>query len=393
MDKADRIRTLTKKEVAVLFLICMGFTNPEIEQELHLLAKTRSSQMTRIYEKLEIKGKVEDKRNNLIREYCKVVKEIVTPEAIKNWIPIQPPNKQEQQRYIAIQRLYPDPEDSLFTGQPQPPENSQQPIITLIDRRRVFRLLGILLVIIASLIIIILILLRFRIPQIPLIFATRTPENTATPSFTPTTKATITATATFTQTPSPTFTGTSTSTFTSTFTSTPTYTATATPETILFEDDFLHGLGKWTIYDTNHAFTGDGWFFSDSFRGVWISTAITATNFKISAIIDGGGTGLPGIVISPAFTDPNNSWWFISNACDRGWTVKLNNQEKILSSYERECFDAGALYEIIVEDGTMTAYINHIKIGSTYNDKVPFGKIGLWVGMGKIGQVKVISYP
>jgi len=401
--------SLSREESFVLFWKLEGEVHKTISHRINLSEDSVQKISSSIYERFGFKGRKWKKVRDLT---ITIMRRVAAPSAWMDWVwptqslldearanaieQVTPPEARSQEP-IAPKNTQPEPhaeQPSLFPY-PVSPESLQQKFERW-AREPKYQIIAFIVFMILLCIVGALIATRNHplFPPRPTRTATNTllPTSTFTrvpPTQTSSRTATLTKTLFISKTPTPSKTTTDTSTPTITYTFTPS----ATPEIILFEDDFSHGLGKWTVYDPNHAFTGDGWFLSDSYSGVWISAEINATNFKISAIVNGGGTGLPTIVISPAFTDPNNSWWFISNSCDRGWKVKINKQERDLTSYERQCFEEGALYEIVAEDGTLTAYINHIKIGSTYNDKIPFGKIGLWVGMGKIGQVKVISYP
>lgn len=221
--------------------------------------------------------------------------------------------------------------------------------------------------------------------ETPTVTLTSTPEPTAT--IIPTYASTLTSAPT--STPEPTETPTNTSTPEPTFTPT----VTPTPEDILLSDDFSKDFSNWKVYNPDKAFLADGQFVSGNFYGTWISTNIEAKNFKITVVTNGGATGTSGVIIAPAFVDPNNYFGFRTNFCDRDWRVNKNNRVQVLTNFDKQCFEKLTV-EITVMGNNMDVQINGIEIGSALNNQISSGKLGLMAdSYGKIDSVKVIRLP
>lgn len=91
MNLEAKIKSLTKKEAATLFLICCGQVNKDISEALKEDVKTTSSRITKIYKKLEVPGEDDEKRINLWRDYCPMVKKVIPNfEVLRTWTPVYP---------------------------------------------------------------------------------------------------------------------------------------------------------------------------------------------------------------------------------------------------------------------------------------------------------------
>jgi DNA-binding CsgD family transcriptional regulator len=96
MNDLQRVSCLKKKEIATLFLICIGQSNAQIALTLNEPDKTTSSRITRLYKKLDVKGKDEEKRLSMMRRYCPIVRKLIKSiDDIKFWIP-ESPNEKEK---------------------------------------------------------------------------------------------------------------------------------------------------------------------------------------------------------------------------------------------------------------------------------------------------------
>jgi DNA-binding CsgD family transcriptional regulator len=406
MDKADRIRTLTKKEANVLYLICQGYTNPDIGKILDIEPKTLSSRLTKIYEKLQIEGKGDEKRQRLITEYCKTVKEVVSEENLKTWNPILPTEEKEANRYAIIERKYPDDLQDMTPPNTEPSGGNGGGTgggngVTYIDKRecdrRVRRWVLFFSVVIGLLLLIIVILLK-RPPEPPLIPAD-TPENTTeaaisggdsliTTTFTP--EPSLTPTATITSTPPP----------TPTATSIPTQTKTPTPtEALLFEDNFDMGMADGWNIQYGEVVLSQGNLSALEF--LWLSVGEGWTNYQLDMDIYIGGPHAgpdnpPHIV--PRLTDWQN---YIGYKMCRTygysyWVEAVNGAISKIPNTENYGVSAYKWYHLTlyVEGDFYAINIDGVRVSSFITNKYPSGSLGLYLDVNEmIDNVRIVALP
>lgn len=404
MDKADRIRTLSKKEIAVLYWICMGLNNREIEEELGIPDKTRSSQQTRIYAKLEITGDDAKKRDILLTEYCRIVKEIVNLESLKTWIPIKP-LPEDVERYAIIEYNNPDelvPVAADVEPEPQPrlqPRQEQDskaiPYVPEKEARDRLRrwVLGLSAVIIVLIVAIWYIVTRLT-PEIPLNLPSNTPENTSNSVLVSEVTQTSTATdePTATKTPKPTSTPKPTAAQTDTQTPTTTPTETATPIPPLASTDFDAGLpSDWSVYlgdplIVNGMLSANAPAWLEMGDSNWTDIKVEY-DVNLSSYADCREEALHRLwknytmFVGLRYQDNDNMIALKTGQCGFLWfRVKNGVWEAMPGKGIGAWYGSFKKITIIVKGNTYTAYVDGIKSTSFVDDSFQTGKVGLRLG-------------
>lgn len=419
MDKKQRIETLTKKEVATLYLICHGLTNSQVAEALHAADKTIGTRITKIYLKLEIEGDDQQKRSILLRDYCPIVRKYSENE-LKYWIPKEPP-PEVKLKYEIIEYQYPEPDPEPETWwYPPPPPPTSGTTETYVEERRVRRLIFIFLGIIALLVVGFVIIYFFFPPENPLIPPRNTGNITVSPDVVAAVSPSTTETPTITtdssgqtvpeelpeiptDTPSATPTSTNTPTDTPTPTNTPTPTETPiptpTPE-IIFFDDFSGDLSKWTqlglppYYPNNRVVIANEAMTTSDPYGSWVKAEIPAeTNYQIIINFKGNGCGGDGNYFSPAFIDNSNMISFNADACHYVWGYTEGSTAFYKYSDTTGLNGPGNSEVIITVEGKkLSSILNKVDAGSVVNDKYPQGIIAIFIRTGdSVDDVTVIA--
>lgn len=384
--KENRLKSLDKNEIRIVFYICQGMDSEDLagREDLgfpNITVKTIAGRLTKIYKKLEIEGK-KNKEESLILEYCPTIKKLLpTLQEVNTWIPTKTSiATSDDSQY----EQPPAPSGKNVLETPAPERTTQTKRILLISTG----IVGILLILLASFWI-------FRHNQLQTVPTStigiidqatntlRAPSQSAEQLPTLTlTNPMIQATATLSVTPSITPNPTDTPTITPTFTQTP---------SILFSDDFSSGFSKWTVFSPKDAAIIDNKFTSTNARGTWIAVTLpNLNNFEIEIHGSALSTGVTGIIVSPAFVDPSNFLGFRTNVGDRNWEIFRKGGISFATDLERNGFFEEMDIVVKVINKNIQVTINGVNMTSFYNDKIPFGIIGLFCDtVGKIAKITI----
>lgn len=403
MDKEQKLRTLTKKEIATLYLICQGLTNPQIVKALHSTEKTIGTRITKIYLKLEIEGDDQQKRLILQREYCPFVRKF-SDEDLRYWVP-EYPSPEVKIKYEIIEYQYPEPE-SEPDDEPEPPYIPPKPPKpradeTYVSSRVIRRLILLFLAIITILVVGFAILYFFFPPEKPLIpiapplkTSTQTPESLIETVITPTAangmkteEVILPAASTHTSTVTPSMTPAPSSTPEPTLTAT----ATETPLPPFFYDDFDQGpKPDWVILSDEINFVGGEAVFTGNYGGWMYVAAPDSPDFVLEYKLTNNSSGNWGYMVSPAFVDPNNYYGFRSTCCDQLWIISQNGRYAYIGDilHNNNLSDQTAI--MTVNGSNIDLVINGIIFPSGFNNKIESGLIGFYVdGATRLDEVKI----
>jgi DNA-binding CsgD family transcriptional regulator len=88
----QRLQTLSRREVTVIYLKCQGNNLHEIADAIDKSSKTVQYYITNAYKKLELSNFPDkEKEDYLKRLYCPILAKLIsTPKDIENWIPLDP---------------------------------------------------------------------------------------------------------------------------------------------------------------------------------------------------------------------------------------------------------------------------------------------------------------
>jgi len=88
----QRVRSLSRREVSVIYLKCQDKTLYEIAEIIKRDIKTVQHYITKAYKKLELTNYPKEQKETYLKKlYCHILfKYVETPEDIENWVPIDP---------------------------------------------------------------------------------------------------------------------------------------------------------------------------------------------------------------------------------------------------------------------------------------------------------------
>jgi DNA-binding CsgD family transcriptional regulator len=438
MDIEAKIRSLKKKEVATLFLICYGQSNPQISLALNEPSKTTSSRITRIYKKLEITGDDQEKRISLLRDYCPTVKNIITNiDDLRFWVPYYPtPEVKAKYEIIEVETRDEDEGDDDQDNEevnewvlplppgppsqepptpppPQPPPPEKRDTVPI---KFVRQLMLIFLGIIGVLVLVIIWLIFFRYPpenppisaNNPAIVSASTLGVLTTDIAVVPTQTSVAISESLTRTPQPSVAPTSTltavpsSTPTITQTPAPSQTPTETPVpsptlTILMRDTFDDGLDQWQVL------TGDPLIVNGELTGKEGQTSWLATgdpnwrNIKVEILTTPTGCAAyydTPIFIAVRFVDMNNMLGFKYDSCTFIWYEKVNGRWSIIPNTQAKASGEQQTIDIIANGDQYSAYTQGMQINSFYDNKFKSGRVAVLIGEGMtIDEITIYQLP